>query len=233
MNDHNAPPEDFLRRYLDEEEELLWCARPKPGIRVRGADWFSVFFGGMMLLFMLIWLGTMITLFVSGTMAPENAASPAPSGMAAAEAGGSAATDKGDIPEDRNPPPLPVLIFMCLFILPFLAFAGYMAFGRFWFEARKRARSVYGLTRDRLLVVSGGWKRTFKSYDLSSMTDLSLEERRDGSGDITFGPANPMAQWFGGFGSFPGMQSSPALESVPEVSKLFRLIQQQRRAGAC
>ena len=59
-----------------------------------------------------------------------------------------------------------------LFGVPFLLVGTYVAFGRFFVEARQRAKTYYAVTNRRMIVVSGLVNRTVKSLDLSTLHDV-------------------------------------------------------------
>jgi len=80
---------------------------------------------------------------------------------------------------------------VALFGVPFILVGLYMLVGRFFVEARQRNRTSYGVTSERVIIVSGLFARQVKSLALETITDLSLTERPSGSGYITFGPIPP------------------------------------------
>ncbi|MEM1059710.1 MAG: hypothetical protein AAGK14_10715 [Verrucomicrobiota bacterium] len=48
MKAETAHPEDQLRGYLGENEEILWSGRPQGKFRVRGMDWSYILMGGLL-----------------------------------------------------------------------------------------------------------------------------------------------------------------------------------------
>ena len=99
--------------------------------------------------------------------------------------------------------------FFRLWGIPFVLMGCYLIFGRFLVDRRQREKTVYGVTNERAIIVSGLFTRTVKSLNLRTLTDVSLEERGNGSGTITFGQANPYAWWLSGAGWWPGMAAAP------------------------
>jgi hypothetical protein len=81
------------------------------------------------------------------------------------------------------------LIF-CLWGLPFVVVGQYMIWGRFVADARRRARTVYGLTVHRAIVAREGWPRTVASFPIDARTEVSLAESPAGRGTIRFGGAS-------------------------------------------
>jgi hypothetical protein len=61
-------------------------------------------------------------------------------------------------------------------------------------NALVRRRAVYGLTNRRALVITRGRSRHVRSVTWSGLVELSLVERRNGIGTITFGDAKRMAE---------------------------------------
>ncbi len=98
--------------------------------------------------------------------------------------------------------PGPIGVIFPLFGLPFVLVGLYLIFGRFIIDAKTRERTYYGLTNERIIIVSGLFSRQTKSLQLRTLTDVSLTERVDGSGTITFGPAPLFGAFYPG-GSWP------------------------------
>ena len=104
-------------------------------------------------------------------------------------------------------PPFPIL-----FMVPFLLVGLYLVIGRFVFDAWRRSRTFYGLTEQRVIILSGWFSTSIKSIPIKSLPDLSLKEKSNGSGTIIFGT--------GRFGSeiyariyWPGMSAISAILS--------------------
>src|SRR5262249_6162846 len=74
--------------------------------------------------------------------------------------------------------------FFRLWGVPFLIAAAYITVGRFFIDARIRARTLYGVTTDRVLIASGLWMPTLTSLDLRTLSGLTLTQHRDGLGTI-------------------------------------------------
>jgi hypothetical protein len=51
-----------------------------------------------------------------------------------------------------------------------------------------RSRTYYGLTNERVIIISGLSSRTVKSLQVQTLTDVSLSEEASGTGTVTFGP---------------------------------------------
>lgn len=85
--------------------------------------------------------------------------------------------------------------FFALWGIPFVLVGLYVIVGRFFVDARQRTAIAYGITNKRAIIVSGVFSRSVKSLTLRSLTDVTLTERGDGSGSITFGPAPVSGMW--------------------------------------
>lgn len=119
--------------------------------------------------------------------------------------------------------PLFAIIFP-LFGLPFVIVGLYLIFGRFWVDAKKRKNTLYGITDQRIIILSGLFSRSIKSLNLKTLTDVSMTQKFDGSGDISFGPANPMSMFFIGPWPGSGFARTPCFEMIENVSDVCRII---------
>jgi hypothetical protein len=120
--------------------------------------------------------------------------------------------------------------FFALFGIPFVLVGVYIIFGRFFVDAWQRVNISYAVTNERIIIRSGRLLKRVKSLNLRTLSDVSMEERRDGSGTITFGPTHPMARWYGGT-PWPGTASlySPSFELIPQVTSVYNLIRDAQR----
>lgn len=120
--------------------------------------------------------------------------------------------------------------FFMIWGVPFVLIGIYIIIGRFFADSYQRGRTFYGVTDQRILILSGVWTREVEAISLQNLNEISLTERSDGSGDITFGPMNPMyAMWRGT--SWPGMdkKGAPAFELIDSVRQVYNIIQQAKR----
>jgi Bacterial membrane flanked domain. len=124
-------------------------------------------------------------------------------------------------------------VFFALWGIPFVLAGIYIILGRFFVDSYQRSRTFYAVTDHRVLIVSGLFNREIKSLSLSNLSEMSLQERADGSGSILFGPSNPLyAMWAGT--SWPGMSKrmAPAFDLVEDVRHLYEVLRAtQRRAS--
>jgi hypothetical protein len=114
--------------------------------------------------------------------------------------------------------------------LPFVAVGAYASIGRFFVDARQRASIHYGLTDQRVLIVSGVVKKQVKSLPLRSLSDLSIALEPAGHGTITFGQTSPYTGSISG-NWWPGMSRyvTPAFESIPDAQRVYGLLRDAQR----
>ena len=113
--------------------------------------------------------------------------------------------------------------FFALWGIPFVCVGIYMVVGRFFVDAKRRANTVYGITSSRVIIQSGVFRPTLKSLNLKTLADLTLSERPDGSGTITFGPSAPFASMYAGT-SWPGVPQQTAFEQIPDARNVYDMI---------
>lgn len=124
-------------------------------------------------------------------------------------------------------------IFFWLFGVPFVLIGLHLIVGRFFTDARTRAQTFYGLTNDRIIITSGKHGKRVQSLSLSTLGDISLDEREDGTGTITFASASPLGR-FGNFGTWPSVgatrgQMPPSFEMIPQAKKVYEMIRGAQR----
>ena len=112
--------------------------------------------------------------------------------------------------------------------IPFVLIGLYLIVGRFFADARQRAKTYYGLTNQRVIIVSGLLAQAVKSLQLRTLSDVSLSERSDGTGTITFGPTAP---WWSGASSWPGSGPHRPRRSIrsPGRTSVFERVRTAQR----
>lgn len=120
--------------------------------------------------------------------------------------------------------------FFKLWGIPFVFIGLYFIFGRFIADAKLRSNTYYGVTNERIIILSGLFSRKVKSLNLKTLTDVSLDEKLGGSGTITFGAINPMSWWYSGM-AFPGWGPSPtpAFELIQNAKSVYETIRNAQR----
>lgn len=134
------------------------------------------------------------------------------------------------MPKGPNAPDGIGLVFP-IFGIPFVVIGLYMIFGRFICDSKKRAKTFYGLTDQRAIIVSGMVSKNIKSLNLKTMTDVSLSEKSNGYGTIIFGQENQMISMFVG-GGFPGMGGSntPRFELIEDAKQVYNQLREYQKS---
>jgi hypothetical protein len=123
-------------------------------------------------------------------------------------------------------------LFFVLWGVPFGLIGLHFIFGRFLVDMQQRQKTVYGVTNERALIISGVFTRTVKSLNLRTLSDVSLNERPDGSGTITCGQGNPFSWWLQGMGWWPGMPAAtPAFELIPRAREVYETLRGAQRSA--
>ena len=122
--------------------------------------------------------------------------------------------------------PLPFVLFG----VPFVLMGLYFVFGRFIFDSLNRRGTYYGVSNDRVLIVSEFPTTKTKSLGLSTLSDITFSSKPDMSGSITFGPNHPMSEMFGGM-NWPGMGAyqGPKFDMIADVKSVYDTIQNAKK----
>ena len=101
----------------------------------------------------------------------------------------------------------------------------YMLIGRFIYDAVRRNKTVYGLTKDRILIKSGLFTPTVNSIPVVDLEVVMLIEKGNGKGNIVLGNDLANSDIFRSL-ALPGggKRIAPALESLPDAQKVYQLI---------
>ena len=115
--------------------------------------------------------------------------------------------------------------FFMLWGIPFVLVGLYMVIGRFIADAWRRKKTIYGITDDRIVIVSGIFSSSVKSLQIRTISDISFTQKADGSGTIMLGPSDGRVA-FTGFGSGynRGRPQTPALEFIDDVRKVYDIL---------
>jgi Bacterial PH domain len=119
--------------------------------------------------------------------------------------------------------------FFLLFGGVFVLVGMYITVGRFIADAIRRGRTVYAVTSERVIIVTGLFTPETKSLSLATLTDVTLTERSDGSGTITFGPTPYLAGMYVGT-PWPGVPRVPSLEMIPQARGVYDIIRTAQQA---
>ncbi|HEY3393526.1 MAG TPA: hypothetical protein VGK58_12520 [Lacipirellulaceae bacterium] len=120
--------------------------------------------------------------------------------------------------------------FFALWGIPFVVIGLYLMVGRFWVDARQRAATTYGVTSERIIIISGLLSRNVKSLNIDALPDVSLSERSDGGGVITFLTAPYLHSWFVN-AQWPGMGQHivPNFELAERARDVYEIIRNAQR----
>ena len=119
-----------------------------------------------------------------------------------------------------------------MFGLIFVAVGLYFVFGRFIADAVTRSKTCYGVTSDRILIISELFGHRVKSLNLRTLSDVTFTNNSSGAGTISFGPMNPAASAFGG-ASWPGrgQYQPPSFILDQNIQQVYGIIRDaQKRA---
>ncbi|HTA20326.1 MAG TPA: hypothetical protein VK989_13600 [Polyangia bacterium] len=126
-----------------------------------------------------------------------------------------------------NAPP-----FFPLWGAMFVVVGLYFVFGRFFADALRRGKTFYGLTPRRAIIVSGVFGRQVKSIDLAGLSGVTMSERADRSGTISFGSPSGMNGWAAGMmgPSWPGASRylPPAFEMIEDAKTVYEKLHELR-----
>jgi hypothetical protein len=121
--------------------------------------------------------------------------------------------------------------FFILWGIPFVIVGLYLIIGRFFVDARQRARTFYAVTDERIIIVTGVLNRNVKSLNLRTLSDISLTEGKSDEGSISFGGVSQFYSRFGGFSGWPGMnaQMGPRFDLIAGAKTVYDIIRNAQR----
>jgi hypothetical protein len=111
--------------------------------------------------------------------------------------------------------------FFKLFGVPFVVVGLYLMVGRFFMDARKRAKTIYALTGDRVIIETG--QTAVKSLQIRTLPDISLDLKKDGSGSILFGVGDMMGLKMSG-SAIQGTQLTTSLDFIYDARDVYNKI---------
>jgi len=121
--------------------------------------------------------------------------------------------------------------FFALWGIPFVLAGLYLILGRFFVDAWARARTAYGVTGQRILILRDGPFGKFTALAIDRLPELSLNERADGSGTIRFGGDSIFGRRNGFSGWSPALDGTPQFLAVPDARAVFDQIQKLGRTA--
>jgi len=123
-------------------------------------------------------------------------------------------------------------LFFKLWGIPFICVGLYMVIGRFFVDAKQRGKTYYGVTNERVIILSGIFSQQIKSLNVKTLTDISLDEKSDRSGTITFGLADSNDQWVKFSNSNRNQPVLPSFDSIQDAKKVYEIIRNAQRSAA-
>ena len=93
-----------------------------------------------------------------------------------------------------------------IFGIPFILVGLYLVVGRFFLDAALRKNTFYGLSNERIILLTRFFGKRLTSLPLERLDEIELEENADGCGSVRFGKANPLLNLYEGT-PWPGMAS--------------------------
>jgi len=125
----------------------------------------------------------------------------------------------------KAPDPLKSPVPFALFVATGLLSIGigiYLLVGRFFADRLYRSRLIYGVTDRRAIIIRGLRRRSVQSIYLSSLSALTLDERRDGSGTIYFGDQPSYLRGASGIGSLQGFGTQ--FFRIADVKQVYTIV---------
>jgi hypothetical protein len=118
------------------------------------------------------------------------------------------------------------------FLAPLIFFmiAVYLLVGRFFIDAWQRARTLYAVTDERILILSGFFAQNIRAVMHKTLSDINLTLNRNGSGTIVLGPRPPFLRDYRGWGIGYERYMAPMLDAVDNAKSVYDLIIQNQRA---
>jgi Bacterial PH domain len=114
--------------------------------------------------------------------------------------------------------------FHILWGIPFVLMGIFLIVGRFFVDSYQRARTYYGVTDQRVVIVSGLINRRITSILLPRLGKVSLNERSDRSGSIIFGARSPGPAF-----NLLGSARGPAFDLLDDARQVYNLIREAQR----
>jgi hypothetical protein len=111
--------------------------------------------------------------------------------------------------------------FFKLFGVPFVVVGLYLMVGRFFIDAAKRAKTIYALTNDRVIIKTG--QDSIKSLQIKTLPDISLDLKKDGSGSILFGVGDMMGLKMSG-SNLAGTQLGTSIDFIYDARDVYNKI---------
>jgi hypothetical protein len=123
--------------------------------------------------------------------------------------------------------------FFALFGALFVLIGLYLVVGRFFYDAWQRARTYYGLSNKRVLIVHKSGNRRITSLALASLDEINFTESTGGGGSLQFGRDSLYGSKMLGT-SWPGTSRhmAPRFELADDARRVYDLILRAKSDGS-
>jgi hypothetical protein len=120
--------------------------------------------------------------------------------------------------------------FYLLFGMVFVVIGLYLLLGRFCLDAARRKNTLYAVTNQRVIIISGIATQSTKSLSIDTLSDVSLTEHANGTGTIYFGAVPNWFYWQRSI-TWPGYASAmvPSFELIENPQSVFDTIREAQR----
>ena len=113
--------------------------------------------------------------------------------------------------------------FFLLFGGFFVVMGLYLIFGRFFYDILRRRKTVYALTSERILRLTG---KTLSAWNLKDLPQASIELSADRRGTIAFGALTlPAMSGLGGSRAAASRVLLPVFEKIQNATDVFNMVQ--------
>jgi hypothetical protein len=120
-------------------------------------------------------------------------------------------------------------IFFRIWGIPFLIVGFYYVFGRFIVDIFFRKKTYYGVTNERIIIVSGLFSQETKSINMKGLNEITFEENSNGLGTIIFGrdEIDNSNSWFRS--NQNKVISAPNFEQIPQAKSVYETIRSAQK----
>ena len=204
---------------LLQEERVIWNGRPRTGFHFRLRHLVMVPIG----LFILF-------VFAVAQVGGVNRKHASTSAATATHPCGITAQEPSQPKELTRVQRLRLDLLLAPTLLGFLAAGVYMAFGSLLLDRRRRARTHYALTNDRVVIITGAFRPTLIAIALRTISTLTLNEYRRSLGTIKFGNTGGSSFSFWPWPIWVGARQ-PAFELIPHAKAVLTEIRAAQKAA--
>ncbi len=117
--------------------------------------------------------------------------------------------------------------FFKLFGIPFVLIGAYMVFGRFIVASILRKHTFYGVTNQRIVIITDWFSKNVQSIMLPNVPDINLKTKGKGKGTISFGSL-PYGTIFMSYTNWPAAKRTapPSFFMIDGAREAYDIIKQ-------